>query len=100
MVSLNEICNNVRLLSTAQGWNQTDPVVRMLYVTAEIGEVADALNALLAAPSADQDAAKDGLGHEIFDAIWNLCALANATGIDLEQAASTKMAANEQRTWV
>lgn len=98
-MTLDEICDNVRQLSTAHGWNQTDPAVRMIHVTAEVGELADALTKLLAAPSDDQDAARADLGHEIFDVVWNLCALANATGVDLEQAAVTKMAANAQRAW-
>ncbi len=48
----------------------------------------------------DLGAARTALGHEIFDLIWNLCALANATGIDVEDAARAKMRLNANRTWV
>lgn len=98
-MTLNEICENVRQLSDSWGWDQTDPARRMVNVTAEVGEVADALISLQAAPPDRVEDARNALGHEIFDVIWNLCALANTTGIDIEQAARTKMAMNSDRTW-
>jgi len=98
-VTLEEICDNVRQLAGRHGWDQTDPAARMVHVTAEVGEVADALISLRIAASDQVDEARTALGHVIFDAIWNLCALANATGVDLEQAARTKMALNADHSW-
>ena len=98
-VTLDEISENVRELSAAHGWDQADPTVRMLHLSSEIGEVADALLTLRDAQPDTTDEARTALGHEIFDAIWNLCALADATGIDLEQAARSKMIMNAARTW-
>lgn len=98
-MTLEEICENARQLSSEHGWDQSDPTARMLHVAAEVGEVADALIALQAATAEQIDAARSALGQEIFDVIWNLCALANASGIDVEQAARTKMAINADRTW-
>ena len=96
---LQEICEDVRRLSSDNGWDQADAKARMLHVTAEVGEVADALITLQAASADRVDAARKALGDEIFDVIWNLCALADATGINIEQAARAKMAANAGRQW-
>lgn len=98
-MTLDEICDNVHQLADRHGWDQTDSAARILHVTAEVGEVADALISLRAASSDQAEAARTALGHEIFDAIWNLCALANATGIDIAQAGSAKMALNAERSW-
>lgn len=98
-MTLAEICDNVRLLSSEHGWDQADPTVRMLHVTAEVGEVADALITFQAASADQLEAARNALADEIFDVIWNLCALANTTGIDIEQAARGKMAVNAARVW-
>lgn len=99
VVTLGEICENARLLATAHGWDQTNAAVRMLHVTSEVGEVADALIALQNAADNQVGGARTALGHEIYDAIWNLCALANCTGIDLEEAARHKSTLNESRGW-
>ncbi|MFD6134372.1 MazG nucleotide pyrophosphohydrolase domain-containing protein [Isoptericola sp. NPDC060257] len=98
-MTLDEICENVRFLSTAQGWAQDDPSARMLHLVSEVGEVADALRALQSAEAVDVEDARSALGLEIFDAIWNLCALANTTGVDLTEAATAKMRINAARTW-
>ncbi|RNI22875.1 MazG nucleotide pyrophosphohydrolase domain-containing protein [Flexivirga caeni] len=98
-MTLDEICQNARQLSVAHGWDQADSAARMLHVVAEAGEVADALTAYQQASADDRASARVALGHEIFDVIWNLCALANATDIDVESAARMKMAINADRTW-
>lgn len=97
-MTLDEICENARQLSAKHGWDQDDAAARMLHVTAEVGEVADALIALTATLDPRSEM-REALGHEIFDVIWNLCALANALGIDIETAAKEKMAINAERTW-
>lgn len=96
---LEEICDNARALATKHGWSDTVDE-RMLHLTSELGEVANALLTLRAA-SLDEDvlAARTALGHEIFDAIWNLCALANLTGINLDAAAAEKVQINASREW-
>ena len=98
-MTLDEICENVRLLSAAQGWEQIDPSTRMLHLVSEVGEVADAVRALESAEAVDAEDARSALGLEMFDVIWNLCALANTTGIDLTEAAAEKMRINAARTW-
>ncbi len=98
-MTLTEICEYARQLATEHGWNQADPTARMLHLTSEIGEVADALIALQTAMPGQVSEAKAGLGDEIFDAIWNLCALANITGIDLDRAARDKVILNADRSW-
>lgn len=101
IMTLDEICRNARELSARQGWNQTDPAHRMMFVTSEIGEVADAVVSVKEALRAGSDAtaARQALGTEIFDAIWNLCALANALDVDLTTAARNKMTINDSRIW-
>ncbi len=98
-MTLDEICENARHLSTAQGWDQDDPSTRMLHLMSEVGEVADAVRALRSAGPDDVEDTRAALGLELFDVIWNLCALANATGVDLTQAAAAKMRINAARTW-
>lgn len=102
-MTLDEICQNVRTLSVRHGWDQEDPSHRMLAVTAEMGEVADAVLAVQRAAvdgvSDQLDAATQAVGYEIYDAIWNLCALANALGVDLITAAHKKAEINAARTW-
>jgi NTP pyrophosphatase (non-canonical NTP hydrolase) len=102
-MTLDEICQNVRTLSDRHGWDQDDPAHRMLAVTAEVGEVADAVLAVQRAAdggvSGRLDAAKRAVGYEIYDAIWNLCALANALDVDLTTAAHEKAETNAARTW-
>lgn len=98
-MTLDEICENVRLLSAAQGWEQNDPSTRMLHLVSEVGEVADAVRALQYAEAVDVEDARSALGLEMFDVIWNVCALANITGVDLTEAAAEKMRINAARTW-
>lgn len=99
VVTLDEICRNARQLSDEHGWDQADVASRMLHLTAEVGEVADAVISLRAASDAEVGPAREALGREIFDAMWNLCALANAAGINIEQAARQKMDINADRNW-
>lgn len=103
VMTLDEICENVRALSARHGWNQTDVASRMLFVTSEVGEVADSVIAVQqatnGASSAEVAASKWAAGIEIYDAIWNLCALANALEVDLAAAAREKAAVNAKRSW-
>jgi NTP pyrophosphatase (non-canonical NTP hydrolase) len=102
-MTLDEICHNVRTLSARHGWEQGDAAHRMLSVTSEVGEVADAVLAVRrAAAGGFSDglaAAKQAAAYEIYDAIWNLCALANALEVDLTAAAHEKAERNERRIW-
>lgn len=102
-MTLDDICQNVRRLSTRHGWDQADAAHRMLAVTSEIGEVADAVLAVRRAASDDVTgelgAAKQAAAYEIYDAIWNLCALANVLELDLTAAAIEKAGVNEGRSW-
>jgi NTP pyrophosphatase (non-canonical NTP hydrolase) len=96
---LDEICQNARELSAAHQWDETDATARMLHVVSEVSEVADAVITWRTAKACDVSAAKTALGYEIFDAIWNLCALANTAGIDIDAAAEEKIAVNAGRNW-
>lgn len=89
-MTLDEICDNVRQLADRHGWDQTDSAARMLHVTAEVGEVADALISLRAASSDQAEAARTALGHEIFDAIWNLSHSPTPPGSTLHKLAAPR----------
>jgi NTP pyrophosphatase (non-canonical NTP hydrolase) len=93
-----EIQADARELRTAQGWTSTDPVLRLAYLVTEVGEVAREVIEL------DQGAqhsveARERLGMEIYDVVWNLCDLANLLSVDLESAFVKKAALNRQRNW-
>lgn len=102
-MTLDEICENVRTLSARHGWDQTDVANRMLFVMSEVGEVATSViaaeRAVDVASPAKVEALTSAAGFEIYDAIWNLCALANALDVDLTAAAREKEAINEDRSW-
>ncbi|MEL7978085.1 MazG-like family protein [Isoptericola sp. F-RaC21] len=66
-MTLDEICENARQLSTTHGWDQSDPAARMLHVMSEVGEVADAVRALQSAEEGDVETARAALGMEIFE---------------------------------
>lgn len=73
----------------------------MVYLTAELGEVAEETLKLSGArgPDIDREAARQALGLELYDVIWNLCDLANLAGVDLEEAFRRKVRINEDREW-
>jgi NTP pyrophosphatase (non-canonical NTP hydrolase) len=102
-MTLDEICENVRTLSAQHDWDQTDVDNRMLHLMSEVGEVATSVIAVeraagVASP-AEVEALRAAAGFEIYDAIWNLCALANTLDVDLTAAARKKASINQNRSW-
>ena len=92
-----EIQVQARELRLAQGWTSTDPAERLAYLMTEVGEVA---REVLDMRQDGSDAeARERLGMEIYDVVWNLCDLANLFDVDLEPAFEKKVAINRARTW-
>lgn len=74
-----------------------------MFLVTELGEVMQETLKLIEGhgkhTEADLEHIRDNLGMEIYDAMWNLCDLANIAGIDLEAAFAKKVALNRNRQW-
>jgi NTP pyrophosphatase (non-canonical NTP hydrolase) len=97
-MTIGQLQEHVKELSAAQGWGDRTPESRALYLVTEIGELAREILSLADARS-DADAAKERLGLEMYDVIWNLFDLANIVGIDMEAAFARKIEINRDRIW-
>lgn len=75
------------------------PQERLAYTISEVGEVAEAALKLSAAAEDEKERAREELGMEIYDVFWNLCDLAEISGVDLEGAFAEKATRNRQRSW-
>ena len=93
-----DIQAQARELRAAQGWTSDDPTVRLAYLISEVGEVAREVIGIREAGEATAEA-RERLGMEIYDVVWNLCDLANILGVDLESAFVRKAALNSRRKW-
>lgn len=83
---------DVVALTQRQGW-QHDYLTRMAHLIGEVGELAQEL---VAEPT---EAAKERIGAEIYDVVWNAVDLGRLLDIDLDKAFATKRRYNQQRTW-
>jgi NTP pyrophosphatase (non-canonical NTP hydrolase) len=103
MITLTDLCDNVEELMAAQGWKPGTPERQLAFLICEVGEVA---REVLLLPSAHEladtpeaEATRERLGMELFDVIWNACALATFTGVDLETCSARKITMNRSRQW-
>lgn len=95
-MNLEALQKHVAAFSKSRGFDQNSVEMRMLYLTSEVGEVAEEV---LRIKEKDERASKENLGMEIYDVIWNLLELANQLDIDVEKAVKQKIAINKDRTW-
>ena len=90
-------------LAAAHSWPTLAPEVRLLHLVSEVGEVADALRAVIECRDmgVDDEDATAHLLTEIYDVIWNACDLASlvAPGVNLDQVAEQKHSTNLMRRW-
>jgi NTP pyrophosphatase (non-canonical NTP hydrolase) len=89
-------------LTTRQGWEHSH-LMRMTYLTSEVGELARELVAIPAAaddlsPSPTEEV-RQRIGMEIYDVIWNALDLGRLLGIDLTAAFDAKRDYNQRRVW-
>ena len=101
MVTIRDIQDQAAQIKEAQGWQETSPEQRVLYLVSEIGELAREVLKLTNPNEngVDIEASRSNLGSEIYDCVWNLCDLANILNIDLEDAFAKKAARNRTRRW-
>src|SRR5580704_8113900 len=94
-VSLDSILTNVKEMIKLHGWNH-DALTRSIYLTSELGEVIKELLDLHRSQTEEaREKAREQLGYELYDLIWNAVALADECDIDLNKAAYTKIQANK-----
>jgi len=85
-----------------RGFNVTNPVIEMMYLTEEIGELAAAIRRSDKMKKTHYDINKDRddkVGDEMADILYFLLNIANIYNIDLEDAFMKKAAENETRVW-
>jgi NTP pyrophosphatase (non-canonical NTP hydrolase) len=103
MITLADIFAHVEELMAAQGWKPDTPERQLAFLISEVGEVAREVLLLSGghapANTPEAEAIRERLGMELFDVIWNACALATLTGVDLETCSARKIAMNRNRTW-
>lgn len=102
-----ELREQVRALKEAKGFDITLEQ-RLAYLTSEVGEVAaevlrisrDGNGDVGRMSAAEARAARERLGMEIYDVVWNLLDLAELAGVeDLEGAFARKAHLNRGREW-
>ena len=103
MTSIADILDHVEELTAAHGWKSGTPEHQLAFLISEVGEVAREILLLSGARAVanipEAEAIQQRLGMELYDVIWNACALAACTGADLEQAIERKVAMNRNRKW-
>ena len=99
-MTIEELQRHVRELNDAQGWHDTTPEERAMWLVTEAGElVREVLRLAEATGEAEIAGVRHKLGMEMYDVVWNLCDLANIVGVDLEEAFAEKVAINRGREW-
>ncbi|MEM6430179.1 MAG: MazG-like family protein [Deinococcota bacterium] len=107
-MTLDEIQQAVQALCDKQGWQLHTPAERLAYLMAEVGELAEAVLQLEAANTTADNSdinnninkdIKTHIGHEMYDVIWNVFALANQLEIDVERTFAEKETENQTRVW-
>ncbi len=97
-LSVDRLRSQVRELKAAKELYAT-PHERLAHVVSEVGEVAEAALRLSAAAEDEKERACEELGMEIYDVFWNLCDLAEISGVDLEGAFAEKAKLKRERSW-
>ena len=100
MPTLNDITRETAALSSEKGWPDKSPEERFVYITGELGELAEALLKLQwASDVGERSRLADAVAEEMYDVIWNICDLARLLDIDLDTAAARKADSDRTRSW-
>jgi NTP pyrophosphatase (non-canonical NTP hydrolase) len=94
---LAQIMSDVEELIAQHSWDNP-PRRRMAFLLGEAIELAEEVLQWPESGQADP-VLRQRLGQEMYDVLWNTCALARSTGIDLVAAADGKRRFNASRTW-
>jgi NTP pyrophosphatase (non-canonical NTP hydrolase) len=100
---MSEYQRYIHALETQHGWLKVDLVHNCFLMGEEVGELFKAIrkyNRLFdEGQTTPPDAARAHVAEELVDVFNYLLAIANRTGVDLEEAFRQKNALNQQRTW-
>jgi NTP pyrophosphatase (non-canonical NTP hydrolase) len=103
LITIKQILAQVDELRAAQAWTSTTPEQQLVHLAYEVDEVAQELHRLHKAYESHNEqeieAIRGQLGMELYDVIWNACAIGALAGVDLEQCIERKVAINRSRTW-
>lgn len=69
-----------------QGWSYWHPLAQLARMTEELGEVARVVNHLYGEKPKKPDEPEQDLGLEMADLLYTMICLANAKGVDLQEA--------------
>ncbi|MFD3260190.1 MazG nucleotide pyrophosphohydrolase domain-containing protein [Paenibacillus lentus] len=87
--------------SEEKGFGVNTIQTRTLYLMTEVGELAKEILSISFHPTEEKvRMAKENIGLEMYDVIFNILDLANQLEIELEEAFQKKMELNKHRTWV
>jgi NTP pyrophosphatase (non-canonical NTP hydrolase) len=99
-MTIEDLQQQARALTDTHGWHDTTPETRALWLVTEVGElVREVLQFTTAEDEDARTAARQRLGAEMYDVVWNVCDLANILGIDLATAFTGKESVNKEREW-
>lgn len=98
-LTIQELQRQVQALKEMQGWVDQTLERRAVFLISEVGEMAKELLALKWTDPDELARARQQLGMEMYDVVWNLFDLANLAGVDLEAAFAAKAEHNERRRW-
>ena len=94
---LRQIMADVGELLNRHGW-QSEPRRHLAYLLSETIELAEEVLRLPESRPASSDELQR-VGRELYDVVWNACALARSAGIDIVAASADKRAVNANRIW-
>ncbi|MDB5077587.1 MAG: pyrophosphatase [Chloroflexi bacterium] len=72
---------------------------QLAFLISEVGQVAREVLNLNEAGAGDVAAIKSRLGQELYNVIWNACALADLADIDLDRAVKHKPTIKQAQLW-
>ena len=99
--TLKDFHDYIRKMKTLRGFNGTDPVLDMLFLTEEIGELASAIRRTSSKGHTDKNKIKENdVAGEMADCFIFLLNLANMYDVNLEEAFRKKEEKNKKRVWV
>jgi NTP pyrophosphatase (non-canonical NTP hydrolase) len=94
---LRQIISDVEHLVARNDW-ETTPRRQMVFLLREVIELAEEVLRLPVAGPYDAGD-RQRIGREIYDVLWNACAVARSAGVDVLTAAADKRRVNESRVW-
>lgn len=99
-MNISNMQRDIEEFSIERGFDKATLEQRTIYLMTEVGEIAKEVIKISYDPNAENiEEIKENLGFEMYDAVWNICSLANKLGIDLEESFKKKSAILDKRVW-